>query len=181
MNKPINLEELLKWRLKQAEADAPAPPRAARLLELARPWWEAWPVQFQSLVERLGRMQVAYGHAMTEPVAGRGGHPVPVVVVSATGERETSARVLYFSAREGRLRLRFQLEAALPGGESGFEATLIANANGQRMLSASVTRSLENEYRVDTELSPALTVEWGQLKVTDRLPFGLILRPEKVG
>src|SRR5436309_3280949 len=105
------VEQLLRWRLSQAEAEAPPAPRAGRLLELARPWWETWPERFQSFVERLGGIEVAYGHA-AEPRQPRGGHPVPALVVRAVEELETSVRVLYINVREGRLRLRFQLDAA---------------------------------------------------------------------
>src|SRR5256885_3187372 len=67
MRSKIPIEELLRWRVAKAETDAPPAPRAARLLEMARPWWEIWPERFQSFVERLGGIQVAYGHAMAEP------------------------------------------------------------------------------------------------------------------
>src|SRR6185436_7178633 len=94
MKTEIPIGQLLRWRLSQAEAEAPPAPRAARLLEMARPWWETWPEQFQSLVERLGKIQVAYGHAMAEPQQSRSGHPVPVMIVRAIEELEASARVL---------------------------------------------------------------------------------------
>ena len=67
MNSNTPIEELLRWRLHQAEAEAPPAPPAARLLALARPWWEALPERFNALVERLGRIQVAYAYAQAEP------------------------------------------------------------------------------------------------------------------
>src|SRR5262245_3301017 len=108
MKTEIPVEQLLRWRLSQAEASAPPPPRAARLLELARPWWEVWPERFQSWVERVNRLQLAYGHAMAEPRQSRGGHPVPTLVVRGHAEVETCARVLYLDIRGSQLRLRFQ-------------------------------------------------------------------------
>jgi hypothetical protein len=42
----LPVEQLLRWRLAQAEAAAPSAPRAAQLLEMARPWSacnEYWP------------------------------------------------------------------------------------------------------------------------------------------
>src|SRR5687768_16838248 len=112
MNTKIPIEELLRWRLARAEAEAPPPPRAARLLEVARPWWEIWPERLRSAVERLEQIQVAYGHAMAEPGQSRTAHPVPTLIVSAGEEFQAFASVLYFSIGSGRLRLRFQLHPA---------------------------------------------------------------------
>src|SRR5438477_12791678 len=84
-NVKIPIEQLLRWRLAQAEAEAPPAPRAARLLERARPWWESWPERFQSVIERLTRIQIAYGHAMAEPQS-RSGHPVPALIVHTVEE-----------------------------------------------------------------------------------------------
>jgi len=39
-NNNMPVEKLLRWRLSEAEEDAPPAPRATRLLELIRPWWE---------------------------------------------------------------------------------------------------------------------------------------------
>ena len=43
MKTEIHIGQLLRWRLARAEAEAP---RAARLLELSRPWWETLPERF---------------------------------------------------------------------------------------------------------------------------------------
>jgi len=175
------VEQLLRWRLSQAEAEAPPAPRAARLLEMARPWWDIWPAQFQSLVERLGKLQVGYGHAMAEPQKSRSGHPVPVMIVRAVEELEASARVLYLSARDGRLRLRFQLETAPTPAEPAYEVTLISDATAKPLLSARASLAAGNEYRLDAELAGEVEGSWEQLKVTDRMPFRLILRSEAKG
>src|SRR5580765_7895823 len=106
MKTKLTIEELLRWRLARAEAEAPPAPRAARLLELARPWWEIWPEQFRILVERLGQVQVA-GHAMAERGQSRTAHPVPALIARAGEELQAFASVLYFSIGNGRLRLRF--------------------------------------------------------------------------
>jgi len=172
---------LLRWRLSRAEAEAPPAPRAARLLELARPWWERWPERFQSLVERVGRIQIAYGHAMTEPGRGGSGYPVPAVIFRTAEELETSVRVLYFAMRDGRLRLRFELDAAIGRGRESFDVTFIADRAARPLLSARATLSMDSEYRVDAELSGELARDWALLKVTDRLPFRLILRSDTTG
>src|SRR5256885_6553362 len=181
MNPKITIEELLRWRAARAEAEAPPAPRAARLLELARPWWEIRPERFQSFVERLGRIHVAYGHAMAEPRQSHTGHPVPALIVRAIEELETSVRVLYLDVRDGRLRLRFQLDAATAQAQDCFEATFVGDRHERPLLSAPAILSVDSEYRIDTELSEDLAHGWEQLKVTDRMPFRLILRADKDG
>ncbi len=178
MKTDIPIEQLFRWRLTQAEAEAPPAPRAARLLAMARPWWETWPEQFQSLVERLGRIQVSYGHAMAEPQQSRSGHPVPVIIVRAVEELEASARVLYLNVRDGRLRLRFQLETAPTPAETAYEVTIISDATAKPLFSARASLAMGNEYRLDAELAEENAKSWEQLKVTDRMPFRLILRSE---
>jgi hypothetical protein len=179
MKTEIPIEQLLCWRLAQAEAEAPPAPRAARLLELARPWWEILPEQFQSLVERLGKIQIAYGHAMAEPHQPRTGHPVPVLMVQAAEEMEASARVLYLCVRDGRLRLRFQLEIPPAPVEAAYEVTIVSETDARPVFSARACLSMDSEYRLDAELAPEVAIRWERLKVTDRMPFRLILRTAK--
>src|SRR5438128_10069768 len=136
MSSKIPIEELLRWRAARAEAEAPPAPRAARLLEMARPWWEIRPERFQAFVERLGRIQVACGHAMGEPRQSRSGHPVPTLIVRAVEELETSVRVLYLNVRDGRLRLRFQLDAAAVQAQESFEVTFVSDKSERPLLSA---------------------------------------------
>jgi hypothetical protein len=181
MSTKISIEELLRWRVAKAEDEAPPAPRAARLLEMARPCWETWLERFQSLVERLGGIQVAYGHAMAEPRQSHIGHPVPALIVRAAEELETSVRVLYLNVRDGRLRLRFQVDAAIAQAQESFEVTFVSDNPERPLLSAAAILSLEGEYRVDTELVEELSHGWAQLKVTDRMPFRLILRSDKDG
>ena len=174
MSAEISVGQLLRWRLARAERDAPARPRAARLLELVRPWWETWPDRFRAQAERLGRIQVGYAYAMTESTRGRSGYPVPTLIAHAE-ELETFARVLYFAVRDGRLRLRFQLDAVLGKPEQEFEVTFVSDS-ARPIFSAHASASM-NEYRVDAELSEELAAGWEGLKVTDRMPFRFLLRP----
>src|SRR5437870_13254093 len=127
MSTRILIEDLLRWRAARAEAEAPPAPCAARLLEMARPWWEIWPERFQSFVERLGRIQVAYGQAMAEPRQSHTGHPVPALIIRAAEELETSVRVLYLNVRDGRLRLRFHLDTASAPAQINFEVTFVSD------------------------------------------------------
>jgi hypothetical protein len=150
-------------------------------LELARMWWETWPERFQSLVARLGGTQIVYGHAMAESGQARTGYPVPTVVVRANEELETSVRVLYISIRDGRLRFRFQLNAAAQPAPEGFETTFISDKTAHPILSALATCSVDCEYRMDAELSEELAEDWASLKVMDRMPFRLILRTDNDG
>ena len=177
MSTKIPLAELLHWRLAQAEAQAPPPPRAAELLALVRPWWEKWPEQFQMFVERLGKMQIAYGHAMAEPGPSRVVHPISTLILQRVEQLETSARVLYIEVREGRLRLRFQLDAAPAPDQNMFEVTFICDADAKPLLAAEAARSVHTEYRLEAELPDDVARKWASLRVTDRMPFRFILRP----
>jgi hypothetical protein len=109
MHSGVAVEQILRWRVAQAEASAPPAPRATHLLELARPWWERWPDRFRSRVERLAQMPLVYGFAMVTPDRDRRGHPVPVLLAHAE-DRETYAHVLYFQVRDHDLRMRLELD-----------------------------------------------------------------------
>jgi hypothetical protein len=183
MQRGVSIEELLRWRLAEAEADAPAPPRAAELLALARPWWERWPERFRAQAERLRAMPLAYGYAMTTRQRGSAGYPVPVLIAHAT-DVEAYAQVLYLAVRDGRLRLRFALGGTPPSAtgsaESAFEATFVLDvpdAPERPPFHGRAERSQSGEYRVDALLPAELVERWTPLKVTDRMPFRLILRP----
>ncbi len=179
-----SVEQLLRWRLAQAEMEAPPAPRASRLLELARPWWETRPEQFRALWARLGTIQVVFGHAMVEPNARRGsGYPVPALMERAgASDLETSVRVLYLGTHTNRMSLRFHLEAQPDRPEAGFEVTFVSDASGQPLFSIHAFRSVDNEYRLDAELSDEIARAWKHLKVTDRMPFRLLLRlPARTG
>lgn len=178
MKNKVSISDLLRWRVSQAGANAPSAPRAARLLEMARPWWETWPEQFRLLASRLGRIQIAYGYAMAEPRPSRGGFPVPALVALAKQEFEAHARVLYLNIRHGRLMFRFQLNAAGAQLPEHIEATFVAESSGEPLLSALATLSVDAEYRIDAELPAEVARGWEQLKVTDRMPFRLLLRSD---
>ena len=177
MKSPITVQELLRWRLARAEAEAPPAPRAARLLELVRPWWETWPERFQKLVARLGEMEVAYGYAMAESRRAASEHLVPAMIVHSASETETSARVLYFSVRDHQLRLRFQLTANEECSTPTYEATFVCRTNSEPLFSAPVECSSNGDYSLTANLSEEIARKWGVLKVTDEMPFRLILRP----
>ncbi|MEO8333873.1 MAG: hypothetical protein ABI664_02805 [bacterium] len=176
MSSQLHIERLLRWRLERAEMDAPPPPRAAHLIALSRPWWESWPERFHAQVQRLTAIpQVAYGHAMMDVRQDRTGHPVTTLIVHTVEEFETSARILYFSIKDGRLRLRFQLDAGFALAERIFEVTFVSDDAPEPIFSANATSSVDNEYRVDAELPAQLAREWADVKVTDRMPFRFIL------
>ena len=178
MKTNVSISQLLRWRLAQAQAEAPPAPRAARLLEMVRPWWETWPEQFRSLATRLGQVHIAYGHAMAEPRPSRGGFPVPALVALTNQEMDARANVLHLNVRKGRLMFRFQLDAAAARLPERLETTFVAEPSGRPLLSALATLSVDAEYRIDAELPADLAEEWGKLKVTDRMPFRLLLRSD---
>jgi hypothetical protein len=107
---------------------------------------------------------------------GHSGHPVPTLISRDDDELEAPVRVLYLNVREGKLRLRFQLDP-IPRVERGFEVTFISEEALQPILSAYATLSVDGEYRLDAELPEDLAANWESLKVTDRMPFRFILRP----
>jgi hypothetical protein len=181
MNSDLEIEELLRWRLARAEAEAPPPPGAARLLELARPWWEVWPERFARLRQRLARVPVAYGHAATEPRSGGRGHPLPALVVGAEATVETTVRVLYLDVRRARLRLRFALETAIVPSPPTFEVTFIPEGRDEAPFSVPAALTMDREYRLDLELSEEAASRWEAFKVTHRLPYRLILRSGGAG
>jgi len=177
MKPQLPVEQLLRWRLARAEAEAPPAPRGAQLLELARPWWETWPERFQTLVGRLSQLDVAYGHAMADPRRTSVEHPVPVMIVRDSSETESSARVLYFNVRGEQLRLRFQLNASPDISDPAYEATFVSRSTSKPLFSSSAQRSANGDYSLTEGLSGELVDKWSSLKVTDEMPFRLILRP----
>ena len=171
-----SMEALLRWRLARAEAEAPPPPSARVLLELARPWWDVWPERLRARLDRLAQMPPAFGYAMTALERARAAHPVPTIV-AGTDDRETRARVSYFSVRDGGLRLRFRLDDAPAAPEPSFEATFVSHAGDRAMFIGTATLAQSGEYRVDVALPDDLADAWRQVRVTDPMPFRLILHP----
>src|SRR5262249_11501870 len=98
------------------------------------------------------------------------------VGVRTVEEHETSASVLYFSIRADRLRLRLQLHGLPAPMEPSFEATFISETEHRPLFIGPAVLSTDNEYRIDAELPEELARTWEVLKVTDRMPFRLILR-----
>jgi len=181
MNPGLSIEQLLRWRLARAEAESPPAPRAARLLELSRPWWETWPERFAGVVARLGQMEVSYGHAMAESRRAPTEHLVPALIVNTTTETETCVRVLYFSVRNGQLRLRFQLGPGNDNSQPAYDATFVSRVTSQPLFAAPAEHSTNGEYSLTRTLSEDLAGKWAALKVTDAMPFRLILRPVEGG
>ncbi|MBE2214580.1 MAG: hypothetical protein IAE82_11970 [Opitutaceae bacterium] len=177
MKPEVTVLRLLRWREACAESEAPPAPRAARLVEQARPWWEAWPERFRALATHLERMRANYGYAMSEHQRASGSHLVPVLVVSSQGEGvDAAARVLFFYVRDGKLRLRVQLESDAALQAEAFAATFVADSPSGALMEAPALRSTEREYRIESDVPPALEQAWGTLRVTDPMPFRLILR-----
>jgi hypothetical protein len=108
---------------------------------------------------------------------------VPVLLLRADQEIAASARLLYFTARDGELRLRFSLD--LPpevddAPAAAWEVTFVGEG-AVPLFVAVATLSLEREYRVEAGLPATLVASWAGLKVTDRMPFRFILGPAGAG
>jgi hypothetical protein len=175
MTRGVSIDQLLRWRLALAESEAAVPPSATHLLQLARPWWERWPDQFRLHVERLKQMPLAYGYAMANPDRQPRGYPVPAIITQAE-DLETYARVLYLNVRDCRLRIRFQL-ATTASLSDAIEATFVSDGPEHSPFSGQASLAQSGEYRMDVELPASLCQSWAPLRVTDRMPFRLILRP----
>jgi hypothetical protein len=169
------LAELLRWRSAIAESGAPSPPRATDLVDRLQPWWERWPGRFRTLGERLSRMQLACGSEGDDPGIRPAGNPVPALI-SHVDAVETCARVVHLSMRNDRLRLGFLLDGPL-AREDAFEVTFVSLHGSQPLLLAVATRRADGEYRLATELTPRMIASWRNLRLRDRMPFRLILRP----
>jgi hypothetical protein len=178
MKAEVSVEQLLRWRLALAKAEAPPVPNAAQLLEVARPWWEQDPERFQRLLQSLDNGELPTGLAMAETRLPCGGRPVPVLVVRANDLSDSSVRVLDVSVREGQLHLRFALNSGANALEETFEVTFVSSASATPLLSADATRLVGREYGLDVEIPVALIQQWEGLKATDVMPFRLILRPK---
>ena len=176
MNRGVSIEQLMRWRLVRAETEAPPAPGVQLLLELARPWWERWPERFRTQVTRLRQMPVAYGYAMAAPDRERRGHPVPTLINDAE-DVETYTRVTYINVRDTRFRMRFQVEGVPQLPHEAFDTTFISDDSESPLCAALAVRSHADEYRVDVDIPDELVRTWAALRVTDRMPFRMILRP----
>lgn len=175
MKQGVHIEQLLRWRTALAEREASPRPRAAELIAALRPWWERWPELFRARVVRLSAMPLAYGYAMAGSDRATG-YPVPAMIVGSE-DAEAYARVLYFSVRVWQLRLRFSLDDAALASHDAFEATLVDDASGIPIALARAERGQTGEYRLDATLPEQVAQAWETLRVTDRMPFRLILEP----
>jgi hypothetical protein len=176
MKREFDIEQLLRWRVERGEATAPPAPSAARLLDIAQPWWEVLPKRFEGYVRQLAAIRVSYGYAMSDLHHGHTGYPVPTLIARGNEELESPARVLYMTVRDGRLRLRFQIDP-IPAADRSFEVTFVSDAGLKPILSTYAELSGDGEYRLDVELPDDLAATWESLRVTDQMPFRFILRP----
>lgn len=170
------VRKLLRWRFEKARAEAPPAASAARLLALARPWWEASPERFRLAIQRLRSLKIAPPHPLwkTLPSCARG--PLPTVIVRTAEELEASVRILSLRLDKGRMQLSFQCVNETEPDEQELEVTFVSESTSQPLFCALATRSLSGEYSLEVELSSGLVENWKTLSVTDPLPFRLILR-----
>ena len=177
MKNRVFIEDLINWRSAQAEADAPPPPRAARLIELNRPWWQLQPERFQSLVRQF-EATMRVGYAMDPDRAQRQNYPVPAVLAQTNVETNALADILYFSLRGRMLRMRFAVRVAVELRRPNLEVTFVAAESPEPLFFAKAILSPDGDYRVEVEVPPLLAEGWSRLRVTERMPFRFILRPQ---
>jgi hypothetical protein len=175
MSKKIPLEQLLHWRLKQAEAAAPPPPKAAQLLQSARPWWKKRPKEFRSKVEHLRTFQSTLSHSTNNKRRKANNILVPALLVYNEIESGVYASIKHFRVLETKLHLSFGLETKMSLVDHNLEVTFISNVTPAPMLDATATISADNTFHLETELPVEIAKEWEQLKLTNPMPFGLII------
>jgi hypothetical protein len=175
MKRKTSIQQLLRWRLAQSRASPPPAPRAAYLLQAARPWWEKQPKTFESQVEQLKRIKSVYGHAPGATARSDNGYRVPALIVRGEEESENYARITYFDVPDMRLLLSFKLETALKPVETAFQVTFISEPGARPFFCVAAIVSAEGNYIIETEILAEIASEWGQLKRSDQMPFRLIL------
>lgn len=176
MNAKTNFSKWLERQQSHAALDAPPAPRGFELLDRVRPWWERWPERFRALAEPLAAMEVHYGRAASGDDPKREGYPVPTVIVRTQAEDRGLARILYFSIADRRLRLRFQMgpDDAVPPENA--EVTFVDAASSRPLFAVALEPASGGRFRVEAELTSELAEAWKAFKVTDRMPFHLIIQ-----
>ena len=74
------------------------------------------------------------------------------------------------------MSFRFHVDTLPEHAASGLEVTFVAEASALPLFSAHAARSVDSEYRLDADLTEEIASDWRELKVTDRMPFRLLLR-----
>jgi hypothetical protein len=178
MKRKTSIQQLLRWRLAQSKASSPPAPKAAHLLQAARPWWEKQPKTFESQVEQLKRIKSVYGHELGATARSSHGNRVPALIVRGEERSENYARITYFDVPDTRLLLSFKIDTALKPVETAFQVTFISEAGARPLFCVAATVSAEANYVIETEILAEIASEWGQLKLKDQMPFRLILYPQ---
>ncbi len=176
MSTEVSIEQLLRWRLACAQADAPPQPCVAQLLAWAQPWWERYPERFQHALQTLMALEGEVATDMSQPCYPGALSPVPTLIVRATEQIHASVYINAFDLRDAQLHLRFALNADANLVEDRSEVTFISSS--KPVLFAEATRLVNTEYRLDAEIPSELTEQWASIKATDPMPFRWILCPK---
>ena len=126
-------------------------------------------------MEHLRKFQSAHSHAATNKRRKGTGVPVPALLVYKEVESEIYALVTHLSLLETKLRLRFKLETKLSPVDQNLEVTFISNATLTPMFYVTTTVSADDTFHIETELPVEIAKDWEQLKLTNPMPFGLII------
>jgi hypothetical protein len=175
MNNENLSDSVLQWRLARAGRGAPPPPNSARLIEQLRPWWEIWPEKLTALRGQLVNLRVTFGHAAVNAPPSCGSVPVPTVFVHDNKQTGTLAKIVFLSVRGLTLRMRFQIDALPSDATGNLELTILSDQSSRPLVAAEANPVGSGEYRAEVELPPDLAEQWASLKMSERMPFGLIL------
>src|SRR5690606_36642276 len=118
------------------------------------------------------------GYAMDPERAQRENYPVPAVLAQTNVETNALVDVLYFSLRGRTLRMRFALRVAADLRRPGLEVTFVAAESPEPLFCAKANLSPDGDYALEVEVPTPLAEAWSRLRVTKRMPFRLILRPQ---
>ncbi len=177
MSTEVSIEQLLRWRLARAQADAPPQPCVAQLLAWAQPWWERYPERFQYALQSLMALDRQVATEKSQSRYPGAVSPVPTLIVRANEQVHACLYIVDIELRDGQLHLRFALNADANLGEDRFKVTFISSS--KPVLFAEATRLVNTEYRLDAEVPSELAEQWASFKPPDPTPFRWILCPNQ--
>jgi hypothetical protein len=156
---------LIRWRLNEAEAEAPMPPKASVVMRD-----EAWLRKLDRAMRQIG--ELAYD-ARTAPVQP---HGCRVVFEDETGNPTVNVLpVLQFSIDppgELTLRLRQNGEKRFPAGAA---RCAFISISGDPLLDTIAEIRADGDILIRNAIGPDLAQKWSGVKANDPKPFGLII------
>lgn len=166
-----NIEELLRWRFKLADAETDSPQANIDwFLEATKPWWKKWPEAFSCALESL-----EFGYAQADETDHRGPARAPMVVLKDEETIPMFAEIAAIDIVDGRMSLLIRPQGAVL--ELPAQNLTFIGANDEPLFEGTAVPTGSGELRVSVQLPPALAERWKNLRVWDNMPFRLISRP----